>query len=57
MALLGTIPLLVLAIGQLAARDYVGGALLIFASAAVGHLGLELLALGEHHPRSPDGDR
>ena len=47
-ALLGAIPVLVIAIGALAERDYVGGALLVFASAAVGHMGLELVALGEH---------
>lgn len=55
-ALLGTIPLLVMAVGQLAARDYVGGALLIFGGAAVGHMGLELVALGEHGPRAPGDD-
>lgn len=55
-ALLATIPLLVMAVGQLASRDYVGGALLIFAGAAVGHMGLELVALGEHGPRSADED-
>ena len=46
-ALLGAIPLLVIAVGALAERDYVGGALLVFASAAIGHMGLELVALGE----------
>lgn len=55
-ALLAAIPLLVMAVGQLASRDYVGGALLIFAAAAVGHMGLELIALGEHHPRAADED-
>jgi hypothetical protein len=48
LALLGTIPLLVMAVGRLAERDYVGGGLLIFAGAAIGHMGLELVALGEH---------
>lgn len=46
-ALLGAIPLLIIAVGALAERDYVGGALLVFASAAIGHMGLELVALGE----------
>lgn len=45
-ALLGTAPILVAAMGHLAARDYVAGGLLVFAAAAVGHLGLELVALG-----------
>lgn len=56
-ALLGAIPLLVIAVGTLAERDYVGGALLVFASAAIGHMGLELVALGEAaRPRTSGGD-
>ncbi len=45
--LLGTVPLLWIALRYLAGRDYVAGALVIVASAAVGHLGLELVALAE----------
>jgi len=45
-ALLGTAPVLVAAMGHLAVRDYVAGGLLVFAAAAIGHLGLELVALG-----------
>lgn len=56
LALLGTIPLLVMAVGRLAERDYVAGGLLIFAGAAVGHMGLELVALGEHHRPTDGGD-
>lgn len=44
-ALLGTAPLLWFALRALGERDYVGGALLVFAGAAIGHLGLELVAL------------
>lgn len=44
-ALAATAPLLWFALRALAERDYVGGALLVFAGAAIGHLGLELLAL------------
>lgn len=55
-ALLGAIPLLVIAVGALAERDYVGGALLVFASAAVGHMGLELVALGEGARPAPAGE-
>lgn len=44
-ALVGTVPLLWIALGALGERDYVGGALLVFAAAAIGHLGLELVAL------------
>lgn len=40
------VPLLLLGISHLGVRDYVGGGLLIFGAAAVGHLGLELMALG-----------
>lgn len=39
------VPLIWLGIQHLSTRDYVGGGLLIFAAAAVGHLGLELLSL------------
>lgn len=46
-ALVGTMPLLWLALRALAERDYVSGALLVFATAAIGHLGLELVALAE----------
>lgn len=45
--LLATVPLLWLALRYLAGRDYVAGALVIVASAALGHLGLELVALAE----------
>ncbi len=45
--LLATVPLLWVALRYLAGRDYVAGALVIVASAAVGHLGLELVALAE----------
>ncbi|MFN3201797.1 MAG: hypothetical protein ACE366_25560 [Bradymonadia bacterium] len=41
------VPLIILGIEHLSVRDYVGGGLLIFAAAAVGHLGLELMALSE----------
>lgn len=44
-ALAGTAPVLWFALRALGERDYVGGALLVFAAAAVGHLGLELVAL------------
>lgn len=44
-ALVGTMPLLWFALRALGERDYVGGALLVFAAAAIGHLGLELVAL------------
>lgn len=44
-ALCATAPLLWLALRGLAERDYVAGALLVFAAAAIGHLGLELVAL------------
>ncbi|MEZ4475079.1 MAG: hypothetical protein R3F60_30670 [bacterium] len=56
-ALLAVAPLLVAAMGHLGARDYVAGGLLIFAAAAVGHLGLELVALGSPaSPRDPDDE-
>lgn len=45
-ALLGTAPVLVAAMTYLGGRDYVAGGLLVFAAAAIGHLGLELVALG-----------
>ncbi len=45
--LLATVPLLWVALRYLAGRDYVAGALVIVASAAVGHLGLELVALAQ----------
>lgn len=44
-ALVGTAPLLWFALRALGERDYVGGALLVFGAAAIGHLGLELVAL------------
>ncbi len=50
LAVLGTVPLLWAALRALGGRDYVSGALLVFAAAAVGHLGLELLALGRREP-------
>ncbi|MCB9547747.1 MAG: hypothetical protein H6706_18120 [Myxococcales bacterium] len=56
-ALLGVVPLLVAAMGHLGGRDYVAGGLLIFAAAAVGHLGLELVALGTPATaRDPDDE-
>ena len=51
--LLGTVPLMLWALRALAARDYVAGALLVFAAAAVGHLGLELMALAQADPTLP----
>ena len=48
--LLGAVPLLWLALRYLAGRDYVAGALVVVASAAVGHLGLELVALTAGEP-------
>lgn len=45
LCLLGTIPLLAFAVEHLAGRAYVAGALMVFAAAAVGHMGVELLAL------------
>ena len=47
----GNVPILLLALRALAERDYAAGGLLVFASAATGHLGLELLALA----REPAG--
>jgi len=44
------------ALYALAGRDYVGGGLLIFAFAALSHLGLELLALAAAEPTPPDRD-
>jgi hypothetical protein len=55
-AIIGGIPLLLFAIYALAGRDYVGGGLLIFAFAALSHLGVELLALATVDPTTPDGD-
>lgn len=55
--LLGTVPMMLLALRALAGRDYVGGALVVFAAAAVGHLGLELVALDQDPPPvEPDED-
>ena len=51
LALMASAPVLWYALQALAGRDYVGGALLIFASAAVGHLGLELVALARRDGR------
>lgn len=42
---LGNVPLLWGALRALAERDYAAGGLLVFAGAATGHLGLELLSL------------
>ncbi len=44
-ALLGVIPLIWVALRYLASRDYAAGAIVVVAAAAVGHLGLELVAL------------
>ena len=55
-AIIGGIPLLLYALYALAGRDYVGGGLLIFAFAALSHLGLELLALAAAEPTPPDRD-
>ena len=52
-ALVSTAPLLWFALRALGERDYVGGALLVFAAAAIGHLGLELVALAG---RAREGD-
>ncbi len=49
-ALLGSVPILWVALRYLAERDYVAGALAVVASAAVGHLGLELVALSMREP-------
>lgn len=54
--LLATVPLMLLALRALAARDYVGGALVVFAAAAVGHLGLELVALDAEPAPAPAVD-
>ena len=48
--LLATVPLMLVALRSLAERDYVSGALLVFGAAAVGHLGLELVALARGEP-------
>lgn len=45
LAVIAVAPLTWLAVNALAERDYVAGALLVFAMATVGHLGVELLAL------------
>ena len=45
LCLVGTLPLLWGALRALAERDYVSGTLGVVAVAAVGHLGLELVAL------------
>jgi hypothetical protein len=42
--LVGVVPLVLAALRALAERDYVAGGLLVFAAAAVGHLGLEVVA-------------
>lgn len=56
-ALLGTVPLLWGALAALGERDYVSGALLVFAAAAIGHLGLELVALGSRgEPAAAEDD-
>ena len=53
LGLLGTVPLMLAALRALAERDYVAGALLVFGAAAVGHLGLELMALAQADPVLP----
>jgi hypothetical protein len=45
--LVGVVPLVLAALRALAERDYVAGGLLVFAAAAVGHLGLEVVAIAE----------
>lgn len=45
LALLGVVPLLWESLTALAGRDYVAGGLLVFAAAAIGHVGVELVAL------------
>lgn len=54
LAVLGVAPLAWGALQALARRDYVAGALLVFALAAVGHLGLELLALAAREARTEE---
>ncbi len=53
-ALAATAPLMWFALRGLGERDYVGGALLVFAAAAIGHLGLELLALAARPARGEE---
>lgn len=55
-ALIGTAPLMWFALAALGERDYVAGALLVFASAAIGHLGLELVALARRPRAEPDAE-
>lgn len=52
----GNVPVLILALRALATRDYAAGGLLVFAAAATGHLGLELLALSRPAP-GPEAPR
>lgn len=46
------VPLVLVALRHLAERDYVAGGLVVFAAAAIGHLGLELVALAEARARA-----
>jgi hypothetical protein len=50
--LVGTVPLVLVALRSLAERDYVAGGLLVFAAAAIGHLGLEVVAIAEARLRA-----
>ncbi len=50
--LVGTVPLVLVALRALAERDYVAGGLMVFAAAAMGHLGLEIVALAEARLRA-----
>lgn len=51
--LVAGVPLVIVALAHLADRDYVAGGLLVFAAAAIGHLGLELVALVDARERAP----
>lgn len=53
--LLGSVPLVLVALQHLAGRDYVAGALAIAAAGVIGHLGLELLAIATGAP-APAGE-
>lgn len=52
--LLATLPLVAIGLAALAGRDYVSGALVLGTAIAIGHLGLELVAL--MRPTSGDDD-
>lgn len=58
LCVVATAPLLWVALAHLAGREYVAGALVVFAAAAVGHLGLELVSLASRapEPAAEDGE-